>query len=777
MNISPKKKTLYFVIVMIIITTITYLNHFDNSFHFDDIHTIVENPNIRSLKNIPAFFKDGTTISSLPQNQTYRPIVTTSLAIDYWLGDGYTPFFFHITSYILFLLQGVLLFFFTKKILDLSFNDTYNFYVASAITLWYMLHPVMAETVNYIIARSDLLSTFFILLAFVLYQYSAFSKKYYLYLIPLTIGALAKPTAIMFAPLFLCYVLLFEENISFNTFFSSKSTNKTVRAIVKSIPVIIFCILIYVFHHIMTPDTFTTGSSETFNYLITQPYVIFYYFTSVFLPINLSADTDWTVLQTIWSYKYLIGILFLSIAAYVIFITSKKEKYRPICFGLLWFFITLAPTSSFIPLAEVMNDHRMFFPYVGLILSVGWSLNLFLQYLRNKYHFRFSFLPIPILIILSIYAFGTYLRNEVWHNDETLWKDVTIKSPKNARGLMNYGITKMKKGEYDNAETYFKKALKIRPFYPFLHINLGILYNAKENSALAEEHFKKAIEYGANYYNSWFYYGKFLWEKSRNEESIDKLSQSLELSPYSIETRILLMENYLKLEDWKNLNLLASSTLEIDKDNKRAQSFLVASIEKNSALAIEEKNIANDPTPEKYFNLSFKYYQKKQYRKSISIAKKAIALNPNYVEAYNNICSAHNLLGEYEKAIKACKKAIELAPNYQLAKNNLEDIVNRKTKIDYQINLLKEDVSEENYLNLSVLYYNYGLFEKCIKIAEEGVIIYPNSDKLYNNICTAHNALKNWNKAIEAGKKGLVINPDNQLLKNNYNVALKNIQQ
>ncbi|WP_271784462.1 tetratricopeptide repeat protein [Aquimarina algiphila] len=777
MNISKKKKTLYFSIVMIVITTITYLNHFNNSFHFDDIHTITENPNIRDLKNIPSFFKDGTTISSLAQNQTYRPVVTTSLAFDYWLGNGYNVFYFHLTSFILFLLQGILIFLFVHRILNLSLDNTYNFYVASGITLWYMIHPVMAETINYIIARSDLQSTFFVVLAFVIYQYSSIAKKYYLYLIPVAIGALAKPTAIMFAPLFLSYVLLFEEKVNFFTLFSSKSFNKTVRAIVKSIPSIIFCTLLYIFHHMMTPDTFTTGSSETFNYLITQPFVIFHYFTSIFLPTNLSADTDWKALQTIWSYQYFIGLLFLSIAVYIIWITSRKEKHHPICFGLLWFFIALAPTSSLIPLAEVMNDHRMFFPYIGLALSVGWSFNLFLQYLRNKYHFRSSYLIIPILTILPIYAFATYLRNEVWDNDQSLWKDVTIKSPKNPRGLMNYGIIKMEAGEHDIAEEYFKKSLKIAPDYPFLHINLGVLNNIKGNSLIAEEYFKKAIEYGGNYYHSWFHYGKFLWEKSRNEESIDKLSKSLKLSPSNIEIRMLLMENYLKLEDWKNLNTIASSTLEMDKNNKRVQYFLLASVEKNGVLDMEEKEIINNPTPEKYFTLSFKYYQKKQYLKSISIAEKAIALNPNYAEAYNNICSAYNILGNYDKAIEACKKAIQLAPNYQLAKNNLDDILNRKNKIEYQIELLKKDNSEANYLNLSVLYYNNGLFERCIKVAEEGIIQHPNSDKLYNNICSGYNALKKWDKAIEAGKKGLTLNPDNQLLKNNFEVALKNIQQ
>ncbi|PKV49794.1 tetratricopeptide repeat protein [Aquimarina sp. MAR_2010_214] len=773
MNTSKKKKTLYFVIVMIIITTITYLNHFNNSFHFDDIHTITQNPNIRSLKNIPVFFSDGTTFSSLPQNQSYRPIVSTSLALDYWLGNGYNMFYFHLTSFILFLLQGFLIFLFTYKILDISYPNPNNFYITAILTLWYMLHPVMAETINYIIARSDLQSTFFVLLAFVLYQYSNFSRKTYLYILPIILGALAKPTAVMFAPLFLFYTILFDQKISILKVFSLKNILTLIK---KVTPIFVSCLLIYLFTDYMTPKTFSTGSTEVFRYLISQPFVILYYFGSLFLPIHLSADTDWILLENIWSYNFLIGFVFIIILLYIALITSKQKKYRPISFGILWFFISLAPTSSFIPLAEVMNDHRMFFPYVGLIISVGWSFLLLIKYVQKKYQLNKWYIITPIFILISVYAFGTYQRNEVWHNDENLWKDVTIKSPKNARGLMNYGITKMEKGDYDSAEVYFKKALIIKPYYPFLHINLGILYSSKGNKTIAEEYYKKATEYGVKYYSSWFYYGKFLWQENRNQESIEKLSKSLELSPNSIETRIILMENYLELEDWRNLNKIASSTLEIDRNNNRVQLFLLASIEKTSKLEAEEKRIANQPTATKYFNLSFKYYQKKQYSKSISIAEKAITLNSNYTEAYNNICSAYTILGDYNKAIEACNKALKLNPNYQLAKNNLKNAHNHKAKTEYQINLLKKDPTEANYLNLSLLYYNNKLFEKCIKIAEEGVLKHPNSDKLYNNICTSYNALKEWNKAFEAGKKGLAINPNNQLLRNNYNVTLKNIK-
>ena len=64
-----------------------YANHFHNSFHFDDAHTIVNNAAIRELRNIPLFFRDATTFSALPSNQSYRPLVSTLLAIDYSFGQ------------------------------------------------------------------------------------------------------------------------------------------------------------------------------------------------------------------------------------------------------------------------------------------------------------------------------------------------------------------------------------------------------------------------------------------------------------------------------------------------------------------------------------------------------------------------------------------------------------------------------------------------------------------------------------------------------------------
>src|SRR5579875_3773407 len=82
-----------------------YSNHFGNSFHFDDSHTVVDNPWIRSLDNVPRFFTDTTTFSVLPANRTWRPLVSSSLAFDYWLGGGLKPFWFHLSTFVWYLAQ------------------------------------------------------------------------------------------------------------------------------------------------------------------------------------------------------------------------------------------------------------------------------------------------------------------------------------------------------------------------------------------------------------------------------------------------------------------------------------------------------------------------------------------------------------------------------------------------------------------------------------------------------------------------------------------------
>ena len=114
-----------------------YSNHFHNSFHFDDSHAVIDNAYIRDLHNIPRYFTDATTFSSLPANQTWRPIVSISLALDYHMGHGLQPVWFHISTFFWFLVQLILMFMMYRSLLDLTAPRPANRYIALLTVTWY----------------------------------------------------------------------------------------------------------------------------------------------------------------------------------------------------------------------------------------------------------------------------------------------------------------------------------------------------------------------------------------------------------------------------------------------------------------------------------------------------------------------------------------------------------------------------------------------------------------------------------------------------------------
>ena len=768
------------IALMLVACIITYSNHFHNDFHFDDSHTIVNNPNIRDIHNCSRFFTDGSTSSVLPQNQSYRPLTTVSLAFDYWLGKGYNLFYFHLSTFILFLIQGILMVFLYLRIFDVSAdNKKLVGWVALIGVTWYMLHPVMAETVNYIIARADLQSTMFVVLAFVLYQYSSFCRKTWLYLLPIVLGALAKPPAIMFAPLFFIYVLFFEEKLSLYAVFEKRSLGQVWKVFKTAMPAFICCAFMYWWQAKLTPKTWEPGGNSPLMYLVSQPFVILHYFQMCFVPNGLSADSDWQLLPGILDWRFFIGCFFIFAMIAIAFATSVKAALRPISFGILWFFITLVPTSSIIPLAEVLNDHRMFIPFVGLCLSISWSIGLLLNKIspvisKNLPGYK-AFLSLLFLFILSGYAYATYNRNKVWHTEDSLWYDVTIKSPLNGRGLMNYGLSRMSKGDYKNADIYFSRALKILPYYSSLQINIAVLKEATGDPVTAEAYYLKGIQYGPSYPDSYYFYARFLANQRRFQQAVPQLIKGLSLSPSYFPAHQLLMATYDALNDWSDLQTEATTVLKIAPGNADAMAFLDAAQKKSSRTTIAVADDKTKPTAEKYLNLSLIYYNAGRYQDCIDAANQALKLNPGFAEAYNNIGSANNMLKQYDKAIEALKRALSLKPGYQLAINNLA--MARTNKAGVQKAGVQAPVATpktaDDFINQSLGYFNSGQYQQCIYACYKALKLKPGYDLAYNNICASYNKLGQYDKAIAAGQEGLKINPGNQLLKNNLAESIK----
>ncbi len=639
-------------LLMLAAVTLAYANHFQNGFHFDDFHSIVNNPAIRDLRNFPRFFTDASTVTVLSSNRNWRPLLTVSLAIDYWLAGGAKPVYFQASTFCWFLLQLVVMFSLFRKILGAvrPVSTPAPQYAALFATACFGLHPAVAETVNYICQRAEVHSALGVVASLALFATRPGLRKYGLYLIPGCLGILAKPPAVVFAPLLLAYVYLFETQSSPAPSLVRSPVTSPVRwlkAARLSGPAFLVSVVGLVLHSRMASKTFVPGIVSAHDYIITQPYVALRSFRTFFLPLWLSADTDLSPMSSLADPRAILGLAFLAAVVAAIWATAARRELRPISFGLIWFVLGLLPTAIF-PLSEVENDHRLYLPYVGLSLAATWAAWL----VTERYWSRGArvLAPVAVTLVLTLFASGVWARNEVWRSEESLWRDVTLKSPANGRGWMNYGVVAMTAGRMQEALICFQRALPLTPNYSLLEVNLGVVNGAIGNAAEADRHFMRAIALAPEDPSSYTYYGRWLAQAGRKGQAIAILELALTKDGDHGEAPQLLQSLL------SQASQVPSQSLPLGAD----------------PVTGAEAAARQEPTPENYVNLSLVYHQRRRFQDSIRAAQQALRLRPSYPEAYNNIAAAYEELHDWDGAIRAAGRALELKPDFQLARNNLE---------------------------------------------------------------------------------------------------------
>jgi protein O-mannosyl-transferase len=526
--------------LMVVAILAAYANHFHNGFHMDDGHTIVNNASIRELGNIPLFFCDATTFSALPSNQSYRPLVSTLLAVDYCLAHGLQPFWFHLSIFTLFLALTFLLALVIHHLLERDAASSPNRWIALAAAGCYALHPANADAINYIIVSAEVISTLGVIASFAFYFAFPGLRRYFLYVLPAALAILAKPTAAIFPVLFATFRLCFpNETPSRST--RSRGRHPARGRLVDVAPSFLICGTVVLFVQHMTPPSWVAGAENAHNYLVTQPYVALLYFKTFFWPTGISADYDLKPFVTAGDVRFWIGFAFAFLISVGAIVAAVSQKTRVIGFGLLWFLIALLPTSLF-PLAEVMNDYRAFLAYIGLVIALAGAAALLVARLERQRSWTKIAVTCAVALLLCANAYATFQRNKVWKTEATLWGDVVLKSPRNGRGLMTYGITLVNKGDFVGALDYLHRAQQFTPRYSVLLINLAIAENATKQSAAAEQHFKDALGLAPSSPDSYTYYARYLLQHSRVDEARAFLQHAIELSPTDLTARELLKQ-------------------------------------------------------------------------------------------------------------------------------------------------------------------------------------------------------------------------------------------
>jgi tetratricopeptide (TPR) repeat protein len=168
--------------------------------------------------------------------------------------------------------------------------------------------------------------------------------------------------------------------------------------------------------------------------------------------------------------------------------TSQRASYelypmRLIAFGIFWFFITLTVESSIIPIADVIFEHRVYLPSVGIFISATSAMFIWI----NKYaisetsgwdKLKYFFIA-AMVVFSSVYSILTYTRNTLWQDEVAFWKDVVTKSPNKARPYNELGRAYRNQGHFNyiyEAIEMFNTALRLDPECEDAYNNLGLAY-------------------------------------------------------------------------------------------------------------------------------------------------------------------------------------------------------------------------------------------------------------------------------------------------------------
>ncbi len=664
--LKPARKISYYDVAGFIILTVLgiviYSNSFNCSFHFDDLLRIVDNVKIRDISNVSAWWNYYPT----------RPLGTLSFVLNYHFFQ-LDVWYWHLINLIIHLINTILVWwltyfiFCTPALKELSIARDKKV-IAFFTALLFVSHPAATQSVTYIVQRLASMTALFYLLTLVIYikaRLSAKGDRYKALLISVSFITAAIAMMIKENAFTLPFVILLVEIFFMQT--------KKIRINFKDYRVILLVMLflcaiviipLRLSLNILKPipaSYMNTTTITPLNYLLTQFSVIVKYIQLLILPINQNLDYDFPVSTgffqpgTILCFLVLVSLILAAIFSY--------RKYRVISFGISWFFLTLMIESSFIPIRDVIFEHRTYLPSVGffLVLSTGIYLLLWKRY------------KIPAILVFIVIAgsnsYLTYERNKIWKNDLTLWTDVVEKSPNKARALYNLGLVYDYLGQWDRSIELYSKAIVSYPEDRDAYINRGVALGNEEKWNNAISDYSKAIDLdprlAKSFINRGIAYSKLgQWTNTLKDEST-----ALEIDPKNVVAFYNRGIAYGNCGQWNNA--ISDQTEAINIDPKYTDAYNYRGIafgntrQWDKAINDFTKTIEINPaSADAYYNRGNSYYSLRQYDKAISDYTRSLEFNKNSANAYYNRAQAYAALDQWDKAISDYNKTIEVDPNY-----------------------------------------------------------------------------------------------------------------
>lgn len=438
-----------------------YLNTLHNGFVYDDVNTIVENYSIRALNDLPGIL----TYSP------FRSILNFSYAVDFsW--TQLDPFGYHVTNILLHAANVILLYclglVLARDAASVRSDATGRAgeevapeMVAVVAAAVFAVHPMMTEAVGYLSGRSEVLSTTFVLVSFLAFRRWLLGRSLRALGIGLGAGVLAlgsKETAAMLPFLVLMYDRLFVRD--------SPEARKR-RLIRVHLPVVTAIMIGAI---LRTGRFFSLETSEVpdpLAYALIQLGVFRRYLYLLVAPVSQSLVHPISNVTSILDLGTLAGAAHLiAVAALVV---AARRRAPLVSFGFGWFLLLLAPSTSVVPLQELMAEHRVYLASCGFFLA---AVSAACGWLPSRAWLRRA-AALALTALLAAFAWTTVARNRVWSDAVTLWQDAALKAPDTWVTHYALGEALEQQGRCAEAVDAYRKAIVLIPEEPRAYLRLG----------------------------------------------------------------------------------------------------------------------------------------------------------------------------------------------------------------------------------------------------------------------------------------------------------------
>jgi Flp pilus assembly protein TadD len=443
-----------------------------------------------------------------------RPLLMFSFWLDFVLGGGANPYLFHATNVVFHVLTSILVALIAAKILDWAgVAGRMRATLAVFSGALFLLHPLETESVAYVASRSENLSVLFYYAAFALFVYRKTDSMTIL-------------RAVAIVALFGAAVATKEHTLTLPLLFLLTDFFWSRGGIRKN--AILYVLLavsgaigaVFVLRVLRAANTagFALQGLSPLDYFFTQCRVLWIYVRMFVLPFGQNVDPDIPVSTGLIDHGAIFGLV--ALLAVVAAAWIYRKRFPLAAFGVFVFLLLIAPTSSFVPIRDVLAERRLYLPFVGLIFIA-------LEFLRRIDLRQAAWVSTGILAVCAVL---TYQRSEVWASPLALWEDSVAKSPAKYRPRFQLAYAQFELSHCAESAQSYEQASRLGPVDDQLLIDWALALDCANRPDEAVAKLRQALQFrpSAHVYSQ---IGMIYAKRGRTQEALSALDEAEKLNP------------------------------------------------------------------------------------------------------------------------------------------------------------------------------------------------------------------------------------------------------